>query len=135
MKTNIHFKTTVVILLGAFTLLFNNLAVAGNDEKNSNKFVQLQYAGKADDQPMFRLAISDKSAADYIVTIKELNGDVLFTEKLSGNVSRTYKLDSDDTERIMATIFEVTNRNTGATTIYRISQLTQTVENVVVSRS
>lgn len=134
---NIHFKAAVTILAGAFTLLFNNIAVAGNEKKNTdtNHFVELQYAGKADQQPMFRLAINDSSAAEYTVTVKEDNGEILFSEKLSGGkVQRTYLLDTDDSDRIQGTTFEVTNRSTNITTVYKISNLTQTVENMIVSK-
>lgn len=132
---NINFKTAVVVLAGAFTLLFNNVAVAGNEEKNTNQFVELQYAGKSKEQPLFRLAINDKnSSAEYTVVIKEGNGDVLFTEKLSGKASRTYMLDSEDAERILGTTFEVTNKATNVTTTYRISKLSQTVESIELAK-
>lgn len=134
---NIHFKTVAIILAGAFTLLFNNIAVAGNEKKNTdtNNFVELRYAGKSAQQPMFRLAINDSSAADYTITVKEDNGEILFSEKLTGGqVKRTYLLDTDDNDRIQGTTFEVTNRSTNITTVYKISNLTQTVENMIVSK-
>jgi len=131
---NINFKAAVIVLAGAFTLLFNNMAVAGNDEKNTNQFVEFKYAGKANQQPQFRLAINDKTANEYTVTIKEENGDVLFSEKVSGNASRTYQLDSEDNDRIQGTTFEVTNKATNVTTVYKIKNLTETVENMIVSK-
>lgn len=133
---NIRFKTAVIILVGAFTLLFNNIAVAGNEKKNTNtnNFVELRYAGRSAQQPMFHLAINDSSAAGYTVTVKEDNGEILFSEKLSGQVKRTYLLDTDDADRIQGTTFEVTNRSTNITTVYKISNLTQTVENMIVSK-
>lgn len=132
---NINFKAAVIVLAGAFTLLFNNMAVAGNDEKNTNKFVELQYAGKANEQPIFRLAITDKdSNAEYIVVIKEDNGDLLYTEKLSGKTSRTYMLDTDDADRILGTTFEVTNKATNVTTTYKISKLSKTVESIELAK-
>ncbi|RYY49870.1 MAG: hypothetical protein EOO06_05720 [Chitinophagaceae bacterium] len=136
MKTlNLSFRTATVVLLGAFTLLFNNLAVAGNDEKNNNRFVELQYAGKANQQPMFRLAINDNSnQAAYSVVIKEDNGEILFAEKLTGNVVRTYRLDSEDNDRILGTTFEVTNIMTKVTSTYKISKLSKTVETIELAK-
>ncbi|RYY67994.1 MAG: hypothetical protein EOO13_13480 [Chitinophagaceae bacterium] len=136
MKTlNIHFRTAVIVLAGAFTLLFNNMAVAGTDEKNTNSLVELQYTGKSNQQPMFRLAINDNTEnASYSVVIKEENGDVLFSEKINGNAIRTYMLDSDDNDRILGTTFEVTNRATNITTTYKISKLTKTVESIELAK-
>ncbi len=135
MKTmNINFKAAVIVLAGAFTLLFNNMAIAGNEKKTTaaNSFVELKYVGKTNEQPKFRLAINDNSA--YTVTIKEETGEVLYTEKLAGNVNRTYRLESDDKERIEGTIFEVTNRTTNVTTVYKIKNMTETVEKMVVAK-
>lgn len=135
MKTmNINFKAAVVILAGAFTLIFNNMAVAGTDEKNTNQFVELQYAGKTKEQPMFRLAINDKSNVEYTVVIKEENGDILHTEKISGKATRTYMLDSEDSDRILGTTFEVTNKATNVTSTYKISKLSKTVEAVELAK-
>jgi len=131
---NIQFKTAVIVLSGAFTLLFNNMAVAGSEEKNTNTAVELKYAGKSNQQPQFRLAINDKSAADYTITIREDNGDVLYSEKVSGQASKIYQLDSEDSDRIQGTTFEVTNNATNITTVYKIKNLTQTVENMIVSK-
>lgn len=132
---NINFKTAVVVLAGAFTLLFNNMAVAGSDEKNTNQAVELQYAGKSKEQPMFRLAINDNNNnAEYIVVIKEENGDILHTEKISGKATRTYMLDSDDNDRILGTTFEVTNKATNVTSTYKISKLTTTVESIELAK-
>ena len=133
--TNTNFKAVVVILAGVFTLLFNNLAHAGVGDRNNNQFVELQYAGKLKEQPMFRLAINDNNInAEYTVVIKEDNGDVLFSEKVSGKTSRTYMLDAEDNDRILGTTFEVTNKATNVTNTYKISKLTKTVEAVELAK-
>ena len=103
-------------------------------DNESIKAVELKYAGKSNQQPQFRLAINDKSAADYTITIREDNGDVLYSEKVSGQASKIYQLDSEDSDRIQGTTFEVTNNATNITTVYKIKNLTQTVENMIVSK-
>lgn len=130
---NINLKAAVTILTGVLVFFFNNMAVAGTDEKND--FVELQYAGKAFEQPKFRLAINDDSNAEYVVTIKEATGEILFSEKLNGKqVNRTYQLDSDDAERILGTIFEVTNKTTNVTSVYKVSNISRTVESLAVTK-
>ena len=122
---NVNFKAAVTILAGVLVFFINSKAVAGTDEKNT--FVELQYAGKNQEQPKFRLAINDNSTAEYVITIKEANGDVLFSEKLNGKqTSRVYQLDSEDSDRILGTTFEVTNKTTNVTSVYKVSNISRT---------
>ena len=131
---NVNFKAAVTILAGVLVFFINSKAVAGTDEKNT--FVELQYAGKNQEQPKFRLAINDNSTAEYVITIKEANGDVLFSEKLNGKqTSRVYQLDSEDSDRILGTTFEVTNKTTNVTSVYKVSNISRTtVDTMAVTK-
>lgn len=130
---NINLKAAVTIFTGVLVFFFNSRAVAGTDEKNNQ--VELQYAGKSYEQPKFRLAINDDSNAEYVVTIKEATGEILFSEKLNGRqTNRTYQLDSDDAERILGTTFEVTNKKTNVTSVYKVSNITRTEESMSVTK-
>jgi hypothetical protein len=81
--------------------------------------------------PVFRLVVDN--AAEYVVTVREANGDVLFTEKLkSGTSSRIYKLDSENSDEITGTTFEVVNKTTKETTVYKLKNFSRTVANEVI---
>lgn len=138
MKTRNITKTISIILVGAFTMLFSNIALANGVtpiEKITNAVADIEYAGKIGDQPAFRLVIKSSDVEDYIVTIKEVDGEILFRERLKGSqISRTYQLDAEDTERISGTTFEVTNRATNVTTVYKISNFKSFTENIVVAK-
>jgi hypothetical protein len=139
MKTmNSNIKTVSIILLGAFTLLLSNIALATGVtpiEKIRNAVAEMEYAGKINDQPVFRLVIKSSDVEEYSVTIKEDDGEILFRERLKGSqISRTYKLDTEDMDRIDGTTFEVTNRTTNVTTTYKISSMKSYTENIVITK-
>ena len=139
MKTmNSNIKTAGIILLGVFALLLSNIALATDVtpiEKISNAVAEIKYAGKINDQPTFRLVIKSSDVEDYSVTIKEAEGEILFRERLKGSqISRTYKFDAEDIDRINGTTFEVTNRTTNVTTTYKISSMKSYTENIVITK-
>jgi hypothetical protein len=125
MKTVINsIKMMVLTLVAAFSLSFTTLS-------NNENIAQLQYIGKDADLPVFRLVLNN--TAEYSVTVKEGNGDVLFTEKIkSGTTSRIYKLDTDNADEINGTTFEVVNKNTKETAVYKLKNVSATVENEVI---
>jgi len=135
---NSNIKTAGIILLGVFALLLSNIALATDVtpiEKISNAVAEIKYAGKINDQPTFRLVIKSSDVEDYSVTIKEADGEILFRERLKGSqISRTYKLDAEDIDRINGTTFEVTNRTTNVTTTYKISSMKSYTENIVITK-
>ena len=135
---NSNIKTAGIILLGVFALLLSKIALATDVtpiEKISNAVAEIKYAGKINDQPTFRLVIKSSDVEDYSVTIKEADGEILFRERLKGSqISRTYKLDAEDIDRINGTTFEVTNRTTNVTTTYKISSMKSYTENIVITK-
>lgn len=135
MKTVMNnFKMMVITMTAVFMLSFNFVTLAGKDSTdNSND--AFQFVGKVENLPVFRLVLNNDNNANYQVTVKEENGEVIFTEKLKGaNISRMYKLDTDNTDLISGTTFEVTNKTTNQTTIYKIKNLTSTVDNLTIAK-
>jgi len=135
MKTVMNnFKMMVITMTAVFMLSFNFVTLAGKDSTdNSNE--AFQFVGKVENLPVFRLVLNSDNNANYQVTVKEGNGEVIFTEKLKGaNISRMYKLDTDNTDLISGTTFEVTNKTTNQTTIYKIKNLTSTVDNLTIAK-
>ncbi len=135
MKTAMKsFKMMVITLTAAFSLSFSTVTLAGEETKDSTH-AELQYAGKIKDLPAFRLVINNSSTADYLVTVKEENGNVLFSEKLKGkNISRLYRLDAENYDLITGTTFTLTNKATNITTVYKINNYTKVETDLVVTR-
>lgn len=136
MKTMNIKKNIGILVVGALTMLFSNIALANGVtpiETISNAVADIEYAGKIGEQPAFRLVIKSTDVEDYSITIKEDDGEILFRERLKGTqISRTYQLDAEDMDRISGTTFEVTNRTTNVTTTYKISSMKSYTENVVI---
>jgi HAMP domain-containing protein len=140
MKTsNSNIKTASVVLITAITLFLSNIAQANAVdpiEKISNAVAEIEYAGKINNQPAFRLVIKSRDIEDYSIIIKEEDGEILFRERIKGSqISRTYKLDVEDLDRIIGTTFEITNRATNITTTYKINTLTSYTEYQVVAKN
>jgi hypothetical protein len=135
MKTVMNnFKMMAIGLTAAFTVLLSNVTLA-NNEKNENDIAELQYAGKKQNLPVFRLVLSNSNNTEYIITVKESNGDILFSEKLKGNnISRMYQLDAENSDLIAGTVFEVTNKTTKITTLYKVSNFTKSVDEIYISK-
>ncbi len=131
MKRVISNYKLITLALAAFLTI--GLSQSGFAGTGGNS--ELVYAGSSGNQPVFILTLHNSESADYVVTIRDASNQVLLADKLSGaNISRKYRLDTDDAELIGGTTFEVTNRNTNETTVYKISKTTTIVQDVVVAK-
>ena len=122
MKTTINsIKTAMITVAAIFSLSFTTVTTPANDPKDSIQ-AELKFIGKDENLPIFRLELNNSTAVEFEVIVREGNGDVIYTEKLkAGTKSRTYKLDTDNSELITGTTFEVLNRSTKQSTVYKIS--------------
>jgi hypothetical protein len=125
---NFGLMAVATAILAAGTV---NAAIA--EEKNRST-AELTFIGTAESMPVFRLTLNNSENALYVVTIKDADNNVLYSEKIKGEkISRKYKLDADE-ELIVGTTFEVANLKTGETTVYKINTNTRFVQEVVVAK-
>lgn len=131
MKTVImNYKKIAIALATVFTLGLSSAAFAANEAP-----AELKFLGKQQEQPLFQLNLNNSDNNSYIVTVKDGQGNILFTEKLAGeNISRTYKLNTEDLEMISGTTFEVTNTKTKNTSVYKIKNNVKVVTDVEVAK-
>ncbi len=136
MKTTINsLKKTMITMTAIFALSFSTASFATETPKDSNA-AGLHFVGKVENLPLFRLVLNN-TTDEYVVTVREANGDKIFSERLkskAGSISRMYKLNTESVEMISGTTFEVTNKSTNKTTVYKINNLSQTVENFTVAK-
>ena len=134
MKTAMNSFKMMITLTAVCFLSFTTATFATETPKDSNA-TGLHFVGKVENLPLFRLVLTNNTAQEYIVRVREANGDIIFSEKLKGeSISRTYKLDTENTDMIAGTTFEVFNKTTNKTTVYKISNLSRTVENFTVAK-
>jgi hypothetical protein len=127
-KNNFKALTLAVIC----SLLFNNVTLA-NNEKRLTGNADLQFVCKVKNLPVFRLLLDSDTVDEYIITVKDEFGEVLFSERLKGNyISRMYKLDTENNDMVSGTTFEVASSK--KTTVYKIKNLTKTVDDFSVTK-
>ncbi len=133
MKTvNNNFNLRALALAMICSLTFSNVTFASN-EKDQKNTADLQFICKVKNLPVFRLVLDSDKSAEYIVTVKDEFGEVLFSERLKGNyISRMYKLDTENNDQVSGTTFEVASSK--KTTVYKIKNLSTTVEDFSVTK-
>jgi hypothetical protein len=133
MKNIINNLKSVAALCVVLVLVSFSKVPAGKLVTDEVPNASLQFVGKVDRLPVFKLVITNKMEASFVVTVKTGYGDVLFSEKLKGSsIARFYKLDTEFTELINTTTFEVTNVATNTITVYKLNNSSKTVEELSV---
>lgn len=135
MKTIKNNLKTLAITFSVICMIAFSNNILANNEKNQTSNAELQFIGKVKNLPVFRLQFNNAQHEEFMITIKDENGDILYSEKLKGStITRMYKLDSENSEHISGTTFEVTSKHSNKTTVYRISQFIYTEDNLVITR-
>ena len=97
---------------------------------------EFKFIGNTNNHPVFQLSLNNDEAGSYFINIKDENGNVLYSEKISGvNLSRKYQLDIDDAESNdpgFELSVEVTSEKTHKTQVYKISSNISVVKNFAV---
>ena len=128
-----NLKKAARIFAVVFLLSFTTASFGQTGDKTN--YGTLQFIGKVDQLPVFRLVILNEKEGSFLLKVKQGNGDVIFSEKLKGNsIAKLYKLDTENAELINATTFEVTNAATNKTTVYKLNNYLKTVEEVFITK-
>ncbi len=129
-----YVQALVMVMVAVFLLSFTTAKPLSNEDSEKG-ITELHFAGKLENLPVFRLAIKNSNLSEYNITVRQGNGDVIFSETLKGeNISRMYKLDTESMELISNTTFEITNKKNNSSNVYRISNLTEITESMVVTK-
>lgn len=120
-------NTYRLLAVAAVMMVSMSLAPAAQASVANKEPFELKWIGNQGESPVFKLTLSNAAAGEYTVVIKDENKQVLYAEKLKGNIaSRLYKLQNQGPELEDADItFEVTDRSTNTTVIYRVSTSVQ----------
>ncbi len=135
MKTTINsFKKTIISMTAIFFLSLTTATFATEAPKDSNA-VGLHFVGKVENVPVFRLVLSSDAQGEYIVKVKDANGDEIFSEKVKGSaLSRMYKLDTQNGDLISGTTFEVMNKATNTLVVYTIKNTSKVVDDFTIAK-
>ena len=131
MKTFIS-RSKIIAL--AFALTFSTASVESFANIKSDNPVELKYLGSVDSQPVFLLNLNNNESEEFVVTLRDASGNVLYSEALKGKlVSKKYRLDTDAFGASVIT-FEVSNRKTNTKTVYTVVRNTHVVEDVAINK-
>ena len=119
----------VIILVMGFT------QPASSIDKSVNP-VELQFLGKYSNGPLFRLKLNNPETGEFLIRVKDGDGNLLYSEKLKGdNLTRNYNIDVKEDELYsFKAQFEVTNIKTKETSVYKVSNNNRVVSDIVVAK-
>ncbi|MGC4038271.1 MAG: hypothetical protein QM764_20075 [Chitinophagaceae bacterium] len=130
-KTMINIRTAAVALVTLLTIGFTQSSYAAAPVIPS----ELKFVGQFNSHPVFQLELNNTDNAEYVVTVRDSEKKLLFSEKVSGEkISRKYKLQSEDLAEVAGTTFEVTNKKTKETTVYEINSSSSFVQDVTIAK-
>ena len=125
------FLSTALLL----TSFHSNAAVSkGNIEIISGEKTNIHFAGSTTDALMFKVSINNEKADNFIVTIKNSDGDVLFSKSFNDiNFNKSFKLlkGENDSDRYY---FTITSANKNLEDTYVVTTTARTVEDVAVNK-
>lgn len=118
MKKVMDIKTAIIIaIVAVFSTAFANPVVAL--DRKSDPEVEIKYLGVQQRNPVFEINISKSETENFVITIRDVSGTVLFSEKLTGkNISRKYRIDTEEEIEKGGLRFEVKSVSTNKTEVY-----------------
>jgi len=111
-------KAIIFGLMAIISTSFSN-PVSAMDKKSDPPGVEIRYLGFVNKNPVFEITTNNVQADNFFITITDETGMVLFSEKLSGkNLSRKYRIDTDEEIAEGGLRFEVRSVNSKKTAVY-----------------
>lgn len=129
-------KTSMItmIFITIFIMGFKNAAFSNDVRPNP---VELKKTDNFNKQPVFELKVNNAEDEEYLIRVKDGNGDLLYSEKLKGkNLSRKYQIDVNlqELDEIFNLRFEITKIKTRETFTYNVTQKTRVVPEIVIAK-
>ena len=111
-------KAIIIALMAITSVSFSNPVLAA-DKTNDLPGVEIKYLGFQNSNPVFVINMNNTRNENFIITIRDESGTVLFSEKLSGvNLSRKYRIDTEEEITEGGLRFEVRSLTNKTTDIY-----------------
>lgn len=133
MKKVMSKNKTAIIALAAFVgVAFANPVSA---TETNPPAVQVKYLGFQQSNPVFEIVLNNSETDNYLISIKDETGHLLYTEKLNGkNISRKYRIDTEDEIAAGTLVFEVRSVKTKKTNIYTVGVTETVTRDVAVNK-
>jgi hypothetical protein len=114
----VNIRTAIIIAIAAvFSTALTNPVIAM--DMKGDPGVEIKYLGFQQSNPVFEINISKAETENFVITIRDVSGTVLFSEKLTGkNISRRYRIDTQEEIEKGGLRFEVKSVNDNKTEVY-----------------
>ena len=126
------------IALGLFALCTMGLSIPTFAGVKTGDPIELKFIGNKNDQPIFQLQLHNAEKGFYLISIKDLSRNVLFSEKVKGiDIIKNYRLDISSEDYGAASFgleFEVTNLDTHQTHEYKVSSEKHVTNEIIVAK-
>ena len=118
-------KAILIATITVFTTVLTNPANAIT--KTDPPVTEIKYLGFVERNPLFELKLNNPDTESYSINIRDASGTIIFSEKLSGkNISRKYRIDTEDEIPEGGLRFEVKSLKTKKTDVY-VAGMTENV--------
>lgn len=127
------FRNNRIIAIAFVTLFSGSVSTAALANKNPVVPVELIYAGKINNQPLFQLNVTgDALQNEFTVLIRDEQGHLLYSENIKAeNFSKKFLLNTDEIGDSNLQ-FEIISKKTNQSVTYEVNRHTKTVEDFAV---
>jgi hypothetical protein len=109
--------------------------VSAMDKKSDPPGVEIKYLGFVDKNPVFEISMNNAEPDNFVVTIRDKTGSILYSERLSGkNLSRKYRIDTEEEITNGGLRFEVRSVNSKKTEVYVVGVNENVTREVAVNK-
>ena len=133
MKTAIRYYSALLIAFSiSFITLANDTASRGDKKDPSSDKVEFRFIGNIKEHPVYQLTLNGTENEEYVVSFRETDGTVVYSEVVKGNFSQRFMLRAGDAADKTLRM-EIKDKNTNKSRVYLISTTESLVsQNVVV---
>ena len=130
----INNKAIIIALMAVIGTSFS-CPVSAMDKKSDPPGIEIRYVGFREKNPVFEIITNNSKADNFFITISDETGTVLFSEKLSGkNLSRKYRIDTEEEIEEGGLRFEVRSVNNKKTEVYIAGVSENTIREMAVNK-
>lgn len=127
-------KTAMIVVLAIFSMAITAPVHAG-EFNNDPPAVEVKYLGKLDKNPVFEVYFNNNETDNFIVTISDYLGNILYIEKLKGaNMSRKYRIATEEEIADGGLRFEVKSLKSSKTDVYSVGLKENITRSMAVSK-
>jgi hypothetical protein len=132
-KGMINFKTMVITAFIALGITISPASFA-DGVTNEKSATELKFIGNIDNQPLFQLSLNNTEEDEYTISISDIYGNVLYSDRIKGiNVSTKFRLNTDEIGYGTLKV-KVRSKKANKLEIYEIRKSSRQVEEAYVNK-